>query len=178
MKARDYQLLPGDYGVVRTSGFIGAAIRFFTRSEWNHAFIYIGDEQIVEAQPKGAVISPLKDYDEGNLLAFNYREKMTYTNGLRVAEQAKKLVGIGYNFIDIFVIFLKQFGFNHKWINKRVSNDGRLICSQLVDLAYQNAGIHLFDDGRYPGDVTPADLGFRPVMGYWPDDQVVDTAPQ
>jgi hypothetical protein len=33
-----------------------------------------------------------------------------------------------------------------------------MICSQLVDEAYLRAGVHLFDDGRDPGDVTPGDL--------------------
>ena len=33
-----------------------------------------------------------------------------------------------------------------------------MICSQLVDQCYLEAGIHLYDDGRDPGDVTPADL--------------------
>jgi hypothetical protein len=33
-----------------------------------------------------------------------------------------------------------------------------MICSQLVDQCYQDAGVHLFADGRWPGDVTPADL--------------------
>ena len=33
-----------------------------------------------------------------------------------------------------------------------------MICSQLVDEAYARAGVQLFDDGRLPGDVTPADL--------------------
>jgi hypothetical protein len=31
-------------------------------------------------------------------------------------------------------------------------------CAELVDLAYQRAGVQLFDDGRQPLDVTPADL--------------------
>jgi hypothetical protein len=39
-----------------------------------------------------------------------------------------------------------------------VADEGHLICSQLVDEAYLRAGVHLFDDGRLPGDVTPGDL--------------------
>jgi hypothetical protein len=33
-----------------------------------------------------------------------------------------------------------------------------LICSQLVDRACELAGVHLFDDGRLSGQVTPGDL--------------------
>ena len=33
-----------------------------------------------------------------------------------------------------------------------------MICSQLVDYCYLMAGVHLFNDGRWPGYVTPEDL--------------------
>jgi hypothetical protein len=33
-----------------------------------------------------------------------------------------------------------------------------MICSQLADTAAAEGGWHLFEDGRWPGDVTPGDL--------------------
>ncbi len=33
-----------------------------------------------------------------------------------------------------------------------------MICSQLVDQSYQDAGVHLFSDGRWSGYVTPGAL--------------------
>jgi hypothetical protein len=42
-----------------------------------------------------------------------------------------------------------------------------MICSQLVDRCYDIAGVHLFDDGRKPGDVSPGDLS-RCLGGHIP----------
>jgi hypothetical protein len=33
-----------------------------------------------------------------------------------------------------------------------------MICSQLADCAAFRGGWHLFDDGRWPGDVVPANI--------------------
>lgn len=38
-----------------------------------------------------------------------------------------------------------------------------MICSQLVDQALADAGFHVFDDGRLPQDVVPAEL-FRALL--------------
>ena len=38
-----------------------------------------------------------------------------------------------------------------------VSTDS-MICSQYVDSAYADTGVHLFSDDRWPGYVTPGDL--------------------
>jgi len=43
-------------------------------------------------------------------------------------------------------------------VRRRLANPKRLECSQLVDAAYLEAGVHLFSDGRIPGDVAPSDL--------------------
>jgi len=44
------------------------------------------------------------------------------------------------------------------WLLDYVAGTGHIICSQLVDQCYLDAGVHLFDDGRFVGDVTPGDL--------------------
>jgi hypothetical protein len=43
-------------------------------------------------------------------------------------------------------------------LRKFIGDRHGLICSQLVDLAYQRAGRQLFDDGRWPGYVMPSSL--------------------
>jgi hypothetical protein len=43
-------------------------------------------------------------------------------------------------------------------IRKRVEDSKHLICSAFVDRVMDRAGIHLYDDGRLSGDVTPSDL--------------------
>jgi hypothetical protein len=34
-----------------------------------------------------------------------------------------------------------------------------MMCSQLADQCRADGGSHLFDDGRWPGYVTPLDIG-------------------
>ncbi len=60
--------------------------------------------------------------------------------------------------MDIVVLGLVGIGITWKWAAQRVADPSRLICSELVDLAYDRAGVHLFSDGRLPSGVTPGDL--------------------
>ena len=73
------------------------------------------------------------------------------------------MVGDRYNTADLLAVGLAQpradeIVTSNTWWVKRLDHDGREVCSQLVDQAYLDAGIHLFDDGRLPGLVAPEDL--------------------
>jgi cell wall-associated NlpC family hydrolase len=142
----------GDFGVVRTGGTAAKLIRFGTRSTVNHAFVYIGGGCIVEAQPGGAVVSSADKYP---LAVWAGREQP------QAAHHARQLVGTPYGWLDIAALSLACAGIGDEPNNpiaQIVERDNRLICSQLVDRAYLLAGVHLFDDGRLSGQVTPGDL--------------------
>ena len=145
----------GDFGVVRTSGFVAWAIRVVTRSKYNHAFICMGDGSVVEAQPGGAVHDAL-GYTLGN--AEFSRIVLSPQQRERICTAALLCVWTPYGFLDILSIGLLQYGIKPKFIRNRVEHSKNLICSQLVDFCYQLAGVHLFRDGRLPMDVTPGDL--------------------
>ena len=70
----NYQPKPGDYAVVKTNGIIGRLIRIGTTSRWNHAFIYLGNDLIVEARPTGVTFGKASQY---KTLAYNQHEKLT-----------------------------------------------------------------------------------------------------
>lgn len=144
---------PGEFGVVRTKGFIQVMIRVFTRSQVNHAFIVCEDgHTIIEAQTKGAVVSDLSKW-EGHLVVFS-----AIGAGQPVIDKARTLIGTPYNFLDIFAIGLRCLGLKWGWVASRAEREDRLICSQLVDRAFHLAGHDLFADGRPDGSVTPGDL--------------------
>lgn len=161
--------LPGDYGVVATHGgpwwqrITDAAIRYGTSSPVNHAVLYIGDGQLVEA--RGNVhLSPASEY-AGIIWSTGRLGDLTPTSAQRqqITSAALSYVGESYNALDIVAIGLAQRRLGRlvdgdEWWVKRLSDNHRLICSQLVDAAYQAAGIHLFADGRLPGLVSPGDL--------------------
>lgn len=152
----------GDFGVVRTEGIGSALIRFGTDSPVNHAFVYVGDGQIVEAEPGGALLSPVN----------RHGDKVVWSTGAvtlatierqRIACYARTLVGTPYGWPDIVAIALAQRRLgelvdSRTWWVRRIQTLDTLICSQLVDVAYNRAGVHLFDDGRLPGLVSPGDL--------------------
>lgn len=71
---------------------------------------------------------------------------------------AMHMVGTKYGFTDIAALGLASFGIKPKWLRDLVGREDRLICSQLVDLAWTRAGFHAFDDGRLPQDVNPGDI--------------------
>jgi hypothetical protein len=161
--------LPGDFGVVATSGpwldrIAAHLIRWGTDSPVNHAFIAIGDGRIVEAV-RHVKVDFADQYDDIVWSTGRLPDTLTPSTSQRqeIVNAALAMVGDRYNVLDILAIGLAQKRVGHlvsdqTWWAKRLSADGREICSQLVDKAYLEAGLHLFDDGRLPGLVSPGDL--------------------
>jgi hypothetical protein len=155
----------GDFGVVATHGWEAKVIRWGTESSVNHAFVYIGGGQIVEARPGGAAIASARKYPTASWSS----EPLGDMARRRIASGATQLVGTPYGWLDIAAIALAQRRLGdlvdplaplhaQPWAIRRVQSLHTLICSQLVDVAYQGAGVHLFNDGRVPGLVSPGDL--------------------
>lgn len=152
----------GGFGVVRTKSWIGGVIRLMTRSQVNHAFIIIRldangeDWTILEADPRGARYAKLSKYADLDVV-FSVHKIDTITRA-RIVKEAKLLYGTPYNFLDIAALFFLMLGVRWQWLQNIAQNQNRLICSQLVDRAYENAGLHLYTDKRPDGEVTPGDL--------------------
>lgn len=150
--------MPGEFGVVRTTGWFPQLIRLFTQSQVNHAFIVLEDgHSIVEAQRVGAVISDLSKWETGHLVVYS-RIHDTPITAAEVCKEARALVGTPYNFLDLVALALLLVGRRWTWLLDRAKRPDRLICSQLVDRAFTLAGLQLFDDKRPDNEVTPGDL--------------------
>lgn len=86
-----------------------------------------------------------------------------YERNLReaVVFAARELLGTPYSFLDYVALALHHLAPKARitaLVRKRVEDSKHLICSAYVDRVYDHAGIHLYDDGRLSGDVTPSDL--------------------
>jgi cell wall-associated NlpC family hydrolase len=144
----------GQFGVVRTNSVAAWLIRLGTRSQVNHAFVFIDEDFIVEAEGTGAVISRASKYADMTVSHF----PLTDAEAAAIGAEARKLVGTPYGYLDIACLTLLSLGVRWQWLLDRAQASRTLICSQLVDRAYRNAGLHLYDDGRPDGEVTPGDL--------------------
>lgn len=147
----------GEFGVVRTGGWAGWLIRTVTRSEVNHAFVYVGRGRIVEAEPNGARLGYADAYPD----AIWSGVAITEGKGFDIANAARSLLGTPYSWLDCVSIGLAHIFGGHRipmFIRRRITRTDRLMCSALVDYAYHLGGVDLYDDGRLFGDVSPGDL--------------------
>jgi hypothetical protein len=94
-----------------------------------------------------------------------------YEHDLRadVVDAARAFEGIPYSFADYAALAALHLHAPSTRLRRYVQASGHLICSALVDRVYSDVGIHLYDDGRYPGDVTPADLDAWAQDHFWKD---------
>jgi hypothetical protein len=169
--------VPGSFGLAVISGKTGYWVRKGQnivegrKTHYTHAFLVLDNNEVIEAEPGGAILTPLSKYmDGGDVLFCDKPVKNAVGNQLypydggekeireRVIDFGRSLKGIPYNYMDYLAIGLEHFNIDLRVVRNRVRRPDRLICSQLVDFVYQMAGIHLFDDGRVSQDVTPADL--------------------
>lgn len=142
----------GDFGVCRTNSFIAWVIRKFTRSTVNHAVVYVGNGEVVEAQPGGARKRKV------NLQDFTWSH-VNLTDEQRTTVRAKALMlrGVPYGYEDIALIALGLLGVRWKWVLNRLDDEDTMICSQLVAVCYAEASIRLCPGKPYylttPGDL-------------------------
>jgi hypothetical protein len=166
--------IAGDYGCVaiywitrtifgrkvKLPNFLGYAIMLQTWSKYCHAFIFIGDGKIVEAQPSGATVSPLSKYANKNIV-WSTDDLDTSQRQIIIAK-ARALVGKGYGFLDIFAQALVRFGLKNAWLWRIVESQDRYICSQLCSKCGVTARVFAWLCGEPdPALVTPAQLARR-----------------
>jgi cell wall-associated NlpC family hydrolase len=156
---------PGDFGLVHMGGQggkwinIGQKINSALRgdksaADYQHAFIYAGVGSIVEAMPSGAKANPFH-YSTGVLWSSQYIT-LTALDRIAIVSAACEYIGVGYSWVDYFAIATHTLHLPHAPnLKEYVASSKHMICSQLVDQCYQDAGVHLFNDGRWPGYVTP-----------------------
>lgn len=67
-------VVPGCYGVSHGSGITGELIRHATESWAGHAFVYVGNGQIIEAEPPAARVSAAASHPDA---VWNVRSPLT-----------------------------------------------------------------------------------------------------
>lgn len=156
------QRQPGDLAAVRTGGDTGALIRLgeFLNGDgfgdYEHALIYIGGGEIVEAEPGGAR-RRARGVESGDLWSTGLWNLSTATRS-RICAAATRYVGTPYGWLDYAALATHRLHIPAPGLRGYIASTGHMICSQLADQCYADAGVHLFADGRWPGYVTPGAL--------------------
>lgn len=169
-----YQPCVGDLGLTAISGGVGKAIRFGQWlngngwSDYQHAFVYVGDGRIVEAEPGGAIESYLSRYAEEAVRWL----RCPKDKGPAVAACARTLLGTPYSFLDYGAIALHRLHIPIPHLKAYIATSKHAICSQLCDDAAMRGGWHLFRDNRWPGFATPGALWNLYLLQVEADDSV------
>jgi uncharacterized protein YycO len=151
---------PGSYGCVRTGGFYAWLIRIGTRSEFNHAFVVMGNDRIIEADPGGARWARLSDYGTDSKV-FDTGDSLTDEQRRRVMYKAEVLLGTPYGWTDIARLSLRCMGLQWSWLTRRADDEKAMICSQLVAACGAAAGVDWLCGRETSAAVTPGDLAQR-----------------
>jgi len=150
---------PGDIGLVRIDGPTGLAIRV---GQWlngsgfvnvEHVFVYVGDGRIVEAEPGGARLWELSEYDGRPIVWVRCPPE----HGQAVADAARSLVGTPYSAADYFALAAHRLHLPVPGLREYIADTGHMICSQLAAHAAHLGGWDLFPD-RWDGYDVPADF--------------------
>lgn len=155
----------GCYGVVRTGGFHAWLIRTFTRSAYDHAFIVCDGGQIIEAEPGGARWGRLAEYAGHGVLIS--ADPMDAEQRVIVVDEAIRLLGVRYGWLDIVRLGLATVGIRWKWLTRRADSERAMVCSQIVAACGQAAGLDWLCGQESPAAVTPGMLAKRPGMERW-----------
>lgn len=154
----------GDFFLAPMAGIGGLGVKV---GQWlngdgfvkvQHAGIYIGNNVTVEAMPGGAIWGTLDEFQAASLVWSTDVIDLTPEQRHDIVLTAQGYIQVPYSGLDYLAIAAHRFHIPTPHLKKYISSTGHMICSQLVDQAYMDAGVHLFDDGRWPGYVTPGAL--------------------
>lgn len=164
-----FKPLPGMIGLTQIAGDVGAGIRFGQWlngegfADWEHAFVYLPGNNVLEAEPGGARIVPLV-YPNIYWCTGIYKLLPPATTATELGHIAESLKGTPYSFLDYAYLAAHRLHIPAPGLKNEIASDGHMICSQLADEFYLRLGAHVFADNRWPGYVTPASLYNRDLQ--------------
>lgn len=156
-------LLPGTYGCVPSSGAVGWIIEHGTASPYGHAFIVVGDGQVMEARPSSAGLADLGKYVRAGAV-FNDTEPFHDDFRRQVVEWAMGHTGAVYDWWAILDLAGRTLGRKSPLLP--VGRHDMYICSQFVSVGYTACGKVMYPDlDRWT--VSPRVLADRITTRAW-----------
>lgn len=168
------ELRPADILLSTGDAAVSAVIRVGTASRFSHSALYAGNSEIIEAIGQGVVRQPLaRAISDDTLVAVYRRIRMADEQATRVVRYASMQIGKPYDQAGaigagvtsktglVLVVFGGALGFAATGaglgadIMNRLNPERSFFCSELVALAFENAGVSL---GSGAASSTPADI--------------------
>lgn len=159
-----YIARPGDIFLTRFAGPIGPAIEVLQAvaagdpSRYSHAGVIGRNGTVLEATGQGVKRNPLLPILERRPLAILRVPEWAEDRRDAIVDTAESLIGTPYGYLAYPYIGLARLGVQPRWLVRELASFRTLICSAYADRAWDMNGIHLFNDGRVRGAVTPGDL--------------------
>lgn len=155
---------PGDFFLAPMPGWGGRAIGIAERLNGQgklkiqHAGMYMGNDLTVEAYPGGAIQGDITRFHPTSLVWSSGLIELTPEQRLNLCKAAIGYLHVPYSDLDYVALAAHRFHIPAPHLRAYIASTKHMICSQLVDQCYLDAGVHLFDDGRWPGYVDPGAL--------------------
>ena len=157
--------LPGDFACVPVAGQIGRLIRYAQwldgtgRGNYQHAFIYMGGREVIEAAPGGARRRTLHTapLDVPGALWSSGVIDLTSKQRDMVCLWAEHYLGTPYSFLDYWALTARRLHFPDVGVTDYIKTTRHMICSQYVAQCYFQSDVKLWP-GRWTGYDTPMDL--------------------
>lgn len=142
----------------KDNSLISRIIANITKSQYTHVALVIGFDEttnvatIIESNRSISTRITTTVINENHVV---YSTDMTEEVRNRVVEYAFKQIGTKYDYFQILGLFLSLLLKGDRFAFFNSSN--KMICSELIDLAYYKAGVHRKNDFNV-GNITPQEL--------------------
>jgi hypothetical protein len=135
------EVLPGCYGVSHGGGITGELIRHATGSWAGHAFVYIGNGQIIETAPPAVRVAPAVSHPDA---VWNARYPLTDAQRMKICGRARALAGCPYDYPAYVGFALKVLKLRDgAELDPVFKADHWRVCWALVADCYAYAGIEV-----------------------------------
>lgn len=144
-------LMPGDVLLVEGQQRFSTAIKYLTQSNWSHAALYIGGNELIEADLKEGVIRiPVETYD-----GFHTRICLPVSLGPedleKIIDSLIKKEGLSYDIKNIINLLKYLFPIHpfkklkgDKLFSLGSDDPTKVICSSIIAQAYHDVGYPIF----------------------------------
>lgn len=143
----------GDIVFVRGKGIVGSIVKYATKSKYSHVALAVSEKHVVEIDWKYDV--RIRELEHLNYDIYSLNRDLTIEEEISIINFVYSLLGRKYDFLKIVSLILElTFKARGKLL---FNNKNKLICSDIIDLAFQNIGVDLVPDHKEQ-DVTPQEL--------------------